>query len=186
MAQGSKMPLERYHLSQDVMFKTWWNHVNLLVSPFWCKCYIKSHNPVYAEHIYGRVYPLCVFLSLWDVCGSPEDDFTVQLYVAPGVISSNVWISQGAFFNTLWSLWPKNNFSQTCNFAHHQIWADRLWERKHVCGAKCSGIIDYSCCSLWVLLILMCQMWPQTVNRCLAVNDTINNLFVDPVYTLQF
>lgn len=25
-------------------------------------------------------------------------------------------------------------------------------------------------------------MWPQKVNRCLAVNDTINNLFVNIVY----
>lgn len=28
----------------------------------------------------------------------------------------------------------------------------------------------------------MWQKWPQTVNRCLAVNDTINNLFVNIVY----
>lgn len=28
----------------------------------------------------------------------------------------------------------------------------------------------------------MWQMWPQTFNRCLAVNDTMNNLFVNIVY----
>lgn len=80
------------------------------------------------------------------------------------------------------SLRPKYNFCHTCNFATHQTWADRLWERAHLRAAECCGTIDYSCCSSWALSILMWQMWPQTFNRCLAVNDTMNNLFVNIVY----
>lgn len=41
---------------------------------------------------------VCVFLSLWDVCGSPENDITVLLNVALGIVrSSNIWILQEAF-----------------------------------------------------------------------------------------
>lgn len=112
-----------------------------------------------------------------------EDDITVLVYVAFGIVrSSNIWILQGGVFCSLWSLRRKYNFSHASNFANLQTRADRLWKQEHVRGAECCSVIDYSCCSSWALSILMWQKLPQTVNRCLAVNDTINNLFVNIVY----
>lgn len=53
---------------------------------------------VWAELMHLIYVPVCILICvLWDVCGSPENDITVLLNVALGIVrSSNIWILQEA------------------------------------------------------------------------------------------
>lgn len=120
----------------------------------------------------------CVFLSLWDVCSPLGDDITMLLHAALGKI-----------FNYLNSVGGVFVVCHCCGLhiilATHAIL--QLTKREltdfgsvHT-PVQLSAVapLIYSCCSSWALSILMWQIWPH---RCLAVNDTMNNLFVNIVY----